>query len=73
MDAIRLPINRIIIPKMRKEEKMRSTFNESNYENSIIELFGNLGYTHLYGPDVDRDMGNPLMEEQLRRQSAVKE
>ena len=66
MDAIRLPINRIIIPKIRKEEKMRSTFNESNYENSIIELFGNLGYTHLYGPDVDRDMGNPLMEEQLR-------
>ncbi len=39
-----------------------STFNESNYENSIIELFCNLGYTHLYGPDVARDVGNPLLE-----------
>lgn len=45
---------------------MISTFNESNYENSIIELFCDLGYTHLYGPDVNRDMGSPLMEEQLR-------
>lgn len=42
-----------------------STFNESNFENSIIELFENLGYTHLYGPDVDRDVSKPLMEEQL--------
>lgn len=43
-----------------------SGFNESSYENSIVELLENLGYTHLYGPDVKRDTRNPLYEEQLR-------
>lgn len=42
-----------------------SIFNEASYENSIIELFENLGYIHLYGPDVDRNIRSPLMEEQL--------
>lgn len=41
------------------------TFTEANFERSIIELFENLGYTHLYGPDVNRDTSNPLLEEQL--------
>lgn len=41
------------------------TFNEASYENSIIELFENLGYTHIYGPDVDRDIHSPLMDDQL--------
>lgn len=41
------------------------TFNEASYENSIIELFEHMGYTHIYGPDVDRDIHTPLMEEQL--------
>lgn len=40
-------------------------FNEASFENSIIELFENLGYTHVYGPDIERDLRNPLMEEQL--------
>lgn len=45
-----------------------SAFNESSYENSIIELFENMGYTYLYGPDVDRHeiYTDPLMEDQLR-------
>lgn len=43
-----------------------SGFNESSYENSIVESLENLGYTHLYGPDVERDTKNPLYEEQLR-------
>lgn len=43
-----------------------SAFNESSYENSIVELLERLGYTHLYGPDVKRDTRNPLYEEQLR-------
>ena len=30
-------------------------FAEANYENAVIELFQNMGYTHLYGPDVTRD------------------
>lgn len=43
-----------------------SGFGESSYENSIVELLENLGYTHLYGPDVKRDTQQPLYEEQLR-------
>lgn len=35
--------------------------NEEAYENSIIELFQELGYTHVYGPDVEtRDFTSPL-------------
>ncbi len=35
--------------------------NEEAYENSIIELFEELGYTHVYGPDVEtRDFTSPL-------------
>lgn len=34
---------------------------EAAYENSVIELFHHLGYTHVYGPDVDnRDFYSPL-------------
>lgn len=34
---------------------------EASYENSVIELFQHLGYTHVYGPDVDnRDFNSPL-------------
>lgn len=37
--------------------------NEEAYENSIIELFEDLGYTHVYGPDVEtRDFTSPLYE-----------
>lgn len=41
-------------------------FNEASYENSIIELFENMGYTHAYGPDVNTDHHNPLRAEELR-------
>ena len=40
-------------------------FNEAAYENAIIELFQNMGYRHVYGPDVDRDFYRPLYEEEL--------
>ncbi len=34
---------------------------EAAYENSVIELFQHLGYTHVYGPDIDsRDFNSPL-------------
>ena len=34
---------------------------ETAYENSVIELFQHLGYTHVYGPDVEnRDFNSPL-------------
>ena len=41
-------------------------FNESSYENSIVELFENMGYTHFYGPDIERDCHSCLLEDQLR-------
>lgn len=42
-----------------------STFNESTYENSIIELLQDLGYTHFYGPDIERDIHEPILKEHL--------
>ncbi|MGN0509830.1 MAG: type I restriction endonuclease subunit R [Ruminococcus sp.] len=46
-------------------------FTESDYENSIIELFRNMGYTYVYGPNIERDFYCPLyteiLEEIIRR------
>ena len=44
---------------------MSSTYNEASYENSVIELFENMGYTHIYGPDIERDFRSPLYEDVL--------
>lgn len=42
------------------------SYTEADYENSIIELFRNdLGYEHVYGPDVERDVHSPLYDEVL--------
>ena len=35
-------------------------FREENYENAIMILLDELGYTCLYGPDIVRDFRNPL-------------
>lgn len=41
-------------------------FTESDYENSIIELFQNtLEYEYIYGPDIERDFYSPLYEDVL--------
>ena len=42
-------------------------FTENTYESSIIELFQTIGYTHIYGPDIDRDYNSPLMEDELEQ------
>lgn len=47
------------------EEGMTAFYTEADYENSIIELFQEMGYQHLYGPDVERDFTNPLYESEL--------
>lgn len=47
---------------------MNSVFNENSYELSIIELFEKMGYSHVYGPDVERDYNSPLYEEVLKSQ-----
>ncbi|WP_308604073.1 type I restriction endonuclease subunit R [uncultured Fibrobacter sp.] len=46
---------------------MPASFTETDYENSLIELFKNdLGYEYAYGPDIERDFRSPLYEEVLR-------
>lgn len=44
---------------------MSGFYTEADYENSIIELFQNMGYRYVYGPDVERDFHCPLYEDEL--------
>ena len=50
---------------------MSDFYTEADYENSVIELFREMEYRYLYGPDVERDFTSPLydaeLEESLRR------
>lgn len=41
---------------------MTTYFTETNYEQAIIELFQNMGYSHIYGPDLERDYSSPILE-----------
>ena len=41
---------------------MPSMYTEADYENSVIELFKNMGWTHVYGPDIERDFNSPLYD-----------
>ena len=46
---------------------MQSLYTEESYENSVIELFQNMGYTHIYGPDIEnRNFNSPLYDEVLQ-------
>lgn len=41
---------------------MLTIYKESDYEAALIELFQNLGYTHIYAPDLNRtDYTDPLI------------
>ena len=42
-----------------------SAYSESSYENSIIELFQNMGYQYVYGPEIERNVKSPLYEDVL--------
>lgn len=37
-------------------------FTESTYENAVIQLFEDMGYTHIYAPDMERDYSSPLLD-----------
>ena len=39
------------------------SFTEDNYEKAVPALFEQMGYTHLYGPDIERDYYVPFYEE----------
>ena len=45
---------------------MPNIFTEDTYEQAIIELFENMGYDHLYAPDLDRDYTSPFLDSILR-------
>ncbi len=42
------------------------SFTEDTFEQAVIELFVNMGYAHLYAPDLDRDYDSPLLDSVLR-------
>lgn len=44
---------------------MSLSYTEASYENSLIELFCEMGYRHVYGPDVERYYYSPLYEAEL--------
>lgn len=44
---------------------MSGIYTEADYENTIIELFENMGWRHIYGPDIERDYKDPIYEEEL--------
>ena len=50
-----------------------ASYTEEAYESALIELFQNMGYTHVYGPDVERNFYSPLydivLESSIRRQN----
>lgn len=46
---------------------MASFFNENSYESGLIELFKDMGYTHVYGPDVERNFNSPLYDMVLEK------
>lgn len=41
---------------------MSDSYKEADYENTIIELFQNMGYQYVYGPDVERKYKDPFYE-----------
>ena len=41
-------------------------FSEDTYEQALIELFRELGFNYEYGPDIERDYSNPLLDDVLQ-------
>jgi len=44
---------------------MSEFYTEADYENSIIELFQNMGYRYVYAPELERDFYSPIYEDEL--------
>ena len=44
---------------------MSADYNEEAYENALIELFQNMGWEHIYGPNVERNWHSPLFDSVL--------
>ncbi len=46
---------------------MAGFYTEDNYEQSVIELFEDMGYRHIYGPDIERDFNSPFYDIELEQ------
>ena len=44
---------------------MAGIFTEDKFEQAIIELLKNMGYIHIYAPELVRDYSSPLLDETL--------
>ena len=44
---------------------MSADYNEEAYENALIELFQNMRWEYVYGPEVERDWHSPRRAERL--------
>ena len=44
---------------------MHFLFSEAEYEDAIIELYQQMGYDYVYGPNVERDYTDPLYQDVL--------
>jgi len=44
---------------------LQGIYTEADYENTVIELFQDMGYNHIYAPDLDRDFNSPLYDTEL--------
>ena len=40
---------------------MSISFSEDSFELALIELFKGMGYNYVYGPEIDRDLQEPLL------------
>lgn len=45
---------------------MSSFFTEDTFEQAVIELLVNMGYEHIYAPEMDRDYSSPLLNSVLK-------
>lgn len=45
---------------------MPSLFTENTFEQAVIELLKQMGYSHIYAPDMDRDYTSPLLDSVVR-------
>lgn len=41
------------------------SFNENTFEQAVVELLCNMGYSHIYAPEMERDYSDPLLSSVL--------
>ena len=44
---------------------MKNSFTEADYENSVLDLFREMNYDYVYGPNIERNLRSPLYDDIL--------